>query len=530
MFDASVRWLWLTALLLAVSGGCGKYARDDPADSPAASAGGNAAAEAGSEASPTKGGRTQSGGTSSGGTSSGGSPNPPLASGGEADCGPLIDDLESGSGHICTGSGRVGVWYAFNDMTGEQWPAPTTPGVPIPTSVIPGGRGASTRAIHSYGKGFSGWGAGVGLDFAFDGVSYGVFDASAFDGIRFWARSDVPQKLQVRIGTRATKLPDYGGTCAREPCSPHARDFDVAADWVELSLPFNDLTQLGPHSSAADFLRDELTHLQFMPQTRQFDFWIDDVRFYRDRNCCTAPPAGCQSAIEFRDAVLEDRVRRSVGKRRGDLRCEDVCAVSPLVRSGLAQPAQLTDLAGLQCLLGLTRLDLTDNQIADIHPLATLARVTSLELGRNQIRDAAPLSGLHALQSLDLRGNRLASLTGLSDLPSLAWLSLDDNQLSELSPAAKLSALTVLSANRNQLVDVRALAVLPALTALSVESNPLVDLAQFLEFPNIQAVYLAGSPARCTPEEANVVRTLLARGVQVSYGNVGNDPVACVLQ
>jgi len=467
---------------------------------------------------------------SGGGTWSGGSPNPQLASGGKADCGALIDDLEDGSGRICTGDGRVGVWYAFNDETGEQWPAPTTPGVPIPTSLIPGGRGASTRAIHSYGKGFRSWGAGVGLDFVFDGVSYGSFDASAFDGIRFWARSDSSQKLQVRIGTRATKLPEYGGTCAREPCSPHAHDFDLSGDWVELSLPFNDLPQLGPRSASADFLRNELTHLQFIPTSQPFDFWIDDVRFYRERSCCTEPPAGCDGAIQFRDAVLEARVRRSAGKRQGQLHCEDVCAVSPLVSSGLAEPAEISDLSGLQCLLGLTQLDLADNQIADLHPLATLEQVTSLELSRNQIQDAAPLSGLRALQSLDLRGNRLESLAGLSDLPSLTWLAIDDNQLSELSPAARFWSLTVISANRNRLVDVRALTGLPALSGLSVESNPLQDLAQFLEFPSLQAVYLAGSPARCTPEEFSVVRALIARGMTVSYGNVGNDPVACVLQ
>src|SRR5688500_8667533 len=35
----------------------------------------------------------------------------------------LIDDLEDGTGRICEGDGRIGVWYAFNDGTGTQWPA-----------------------------------------------------------------------------------------------------------------------------------------------------------------------------------------------------------------------------------------------------------------------------------------------------------------------------------------------------------------------------------------------------------------------
>jgi hypothetical protein len=434
----------------------------------------------------------------------------------------VIDDLESGSGHICAGSGRVGVWYAFNDKTGEQWPAPTAPGVPIPTSLIPGGRGASTRALHTYGKGFSGWGAGVGLDLAFDGVSYGTYDASEFDGIRFWARSDTPQRLQVRIGTRSTKVAEYGGTCPREPCSPHAREFDVGVNWVELSLPFNDIAQLGAHSVEADFLRDELTHLQFIPQRLQpFDFWIDDVRFYRDRNCCSQPPAGCGSAIHFPDAALEERVRRSVGKRQGALGCEDVCNVSPFLRSGLVDPPKIGDLAGLQCLVGLTRLDLASNQITDVAPLASLAQLTSLKLDDNQIRDAAPLSGLRALQALDLRKNRLQSLIGLRDLPSLLWLSLDDNLLSDVSSAADLSRLTSFSAGRNALVSIRALRALPSLATLLVESNPLQDLSQFLEFPSLTIVDFSGSPESCTPEEASVVQMLVARKVSVGSGSGG---------
>ena len=494
MLEVCYRWRWAAAPIL-VALGCGKVARDDLGSTVPSSAGMSGATEVGS------------------GGSSG------TASGGEAGCGGLIDDLESGSGRICTGSGRIGVWYAFNDGLGEQWPAPTLPGVPISTSEIPGGRGGSTRAMHTYGQGFAGWGVGVGLDFAFDGTSYGSYDASAFDGIRFWARSDTVQKLRVRVSTRPTTIVDYGGTCPAKWCGPHSRDFDVGASWVELSLPFNDLPQ-------ADFLRDELTNLQFMPLVEPFDFWIDDVRFYRDRNCCAHPAAGCEGVIAFPDAALEERVRRSVGKRQGDLRCDDVCDVSPLVASGLAEPAKIEDLSGLQCLTGLTQLDLHSNQFADVRPLSSLTQLVSLNLADNLIRDAAALSGLHALESLNLQGNRLQSLTGLGDLPQLNWLSVEDNRLVDVAPAAGFTMLMVFRASRNQLADVRALAALPSLSLLLVESNPIQDLRQFLEFPSLQYVDLAGSAQSCTPEEASVVQALLARGVGVAYGSVSGG---CIL-
>jgi hypothetical protein len=104
------------------------------------------------------GSQPAAGGTGAGGT---------LATGGG--CGTKIDDMENGTGHICQGEGRTGVWYAFNSQIGTQWPAPTTPGIPIETSLIPGGRGASLRAMHTYSDVAFSY-AGIGLDLSFDGT------------------------------------------------------------------------------------------------------------------------------------------------------------------------------------------------------------------------------------------------------------------------------------------------------------------------------------------------------------------------
>jgi len=104
------------------------------------------------------GSQPAAGGTGAGGT---------LATGGG--CGTKIDDMENGTGHICQGEGRTGGWYAFNSQSGTQWPAPTTPGIPIETSLIPGGRGASLRAMHTYSDVAFSY-AGIGLDLSFDGT------------------------------------------------------------------------------------------------------------------------------------------------------------------------------------------------------------------------------------------------------------------------------------------------------------------------------------------------------------------------
>jgi len=42
----------------------------------------------------------------------------------------LVDDLNDGDGYIFNNDGRRGVWYTYNDGTGNQTPAGTPPGPP----------------------------------------------------------------------------------------------------------------------------------------------------------------------------------------------------------------------------------------------------------------------------------------------------------------------------------------------------------------------------------------------------------------
>src|SRR5207244_3618731 len=137
---------------------------------------------------------------------------------GERACGLLIDDMEDGTGRICTGAGRVGAWYEYNDGLGVQSP-PQTPGSPLLPFAIPAGSGRNGRAMfssHHYPnpgglRAPPAWGAGIGVDLAFDGSSYRTYDAQDVSGISFWARSDIFKGYEVRINTTDTTPVKYGG-------------------------------------------------------------------------------------------------------------------------------------------------------------------------------------------------------------------------------------------------------------------------------------------------------------------------------
>lgn len=272
----------------------GHDARRDPPGG-AGSGGFRDAGGAGSAGSAERGGSGAGGGAGAemGGRASGG-----VAGGaGKRACGDLIDDMEDGTGRICTGEGRVGVWYAYNDGLGTQWPAPEAPGTPILPLAIPGGRGASSRAMFSrfvyddldaIGSTDDPWGAGIGLDLDFDGFTYRTYDASRYDGITFYARGGRAfTEFHLRVNTVDSTSTDYGGSCQEEFCDTYAYYYwNLGLEWARFSVLFSELYPYLKNRGLPPFRPDQLTNIQFFfvrfrPPYPDTEIWIDDVSFFR---------------------------------------------------------------------------------------------------------------------------------------------------------------------------------------------------------------------------------------------------------
>jgi hypothetical protein len=444
-------------------------------------------------------------------------------SGGEAACGALIDDLESGSGHICRGDGRIGVWYAFNDESGIEWPAPTSPGVPIEISAIAGGRSGSARAMHAYGSGFEYWGAGVGLDFCFDGVTYGHFDAAGYDGITFWARGDPTTQFRIRVSTIPTTLDQYGGTCPSEPCSPHYLERSFTWGWAQYWVPFDELLLYGSMPTGSDsFRKDQLTNLQFYvpgPEglsypVQNFDFWIDDVAFYSGKPvCCARRPPGCEDPLVFADPTLDASVRSWVSQPSGELHCDDFCTQGALYVEGAR------DLGGLQCMPNLTELGLRHAPLDDLSPLSTLTALNSLELTDDAISQLAPLSNLVGLTRLWLGQNQVTDLGPLHALTHLTELNLAENQLSTLTPLFGLPNLRTLYLAHNQVEDLTALSGLPELAFLDLGYNRVVRLGPLVGLTKLTSLMVSHNPLQNLYELAGMSAL---RSVDLSYDQVSD--------
>jgi len=184
---------------------------------------------------------------------------------------PLIDDFEDRNARILPNEGRSGAWMVYNDGTGTQ--TPTHGNVWHPVS-IPGGRGASRYALHTWGGIFGSWGVTGGFRLA----TPSCYDASVYDGVKFWAKG--PGKILFTAKMTQVVAVEDGGTCRDKCYDVHRKAIDLSKRWAEYTVKWNELFQQG-HGQPVPFDARSLHALEFFVygEDTPFDFWIDDVSF-----------------------------------------------------------------------------------------------------------------------------------------------------------------------------------------------------------------------------------------------------------
>jgi internalin A len=184
----------------------------------------------------------------------------------------------------------------------------------------------------------------------------------------------------------------------------------------------------------------------------------------------------------------------------------------------------ISNLNGIQCLVGLKTLNLTnyssdcDSTPMDLTPLADLTGLTSLNLSGNNVSDLAPLEGLTDLTFLEIDGGCLGDITPLGNLTGLTTLFLVYNNISDITPLASLTGLTILNLDGSNISDITPLASLSNLAYLSLENTGVSDLSPLVENEGlaegdfISLLYIlldCGDPATL-----DNIQTLMDRGVE----------------
>jgi hypothetical protein len=237
---------------------------------------------------------------------------------GPADCEALSDsklELQTISDFEMQGSATY--WYFNHDLTGPSEPPLEIPirkddagvthgSVPaaamLNTIEIPGGRCGSARALHVRGGPFRDYGGGLG----YSGWGSRMDppppeDASAWDGIVFWARALPESRKNLRLDVSDINTddgqngqPQDGGLNEPPRCTSGAPENgpSVGCDkfgafatldntWRPFTVDFDEMRQAGWGLQQKVFATDQLYGMSFNFAQGYWDFWIDDVAFFR---------------------------------------------------------------------------------------------------------------------------------------------------------------------------------------------------------------------------------------------------------
>jgi hypothetical protein len=187
---------------------------------------------------------------------------------------PLIDDFEQDDSWVLAADGRRGSWITYDDGTGTQSPPSRSALFP---ARVPGGRGASKRALHVSGGRFSRWGVTFGTELA-DAACY---DASAYAGIELWAKG--PGELRVGLQMIDVQDVKYGGFCQSDCYDTHRKIIALGPGFKKYTVRWDELEQLFVAGPPVRFDPRRVRFLEFgiAPESTPFDVWIDDVSFLR---------------------------------------------------------------------------------------------------------------------------------------------------------------------------------------------------------------------------------------------------------
>ena len=170
---------------------------------------------------------------------------------------------------------------------------------------IAGGRCNSRYAMHIKGGPFLDWGGNLGFSFSppLNVTNMDVVDPQTnelrpgqdLQGITFWGRLGSPSNnnLRIEVGEMHTEQayigPEGGPICTPDTtddnselgCDKFGATAQLRPDWQQFLIPFAEMRQGGWGMRAERFDLTALLSFSFFYAQGTWDFWIDDLAFYR---------------------------------------------------------------------------------------------------------------------------------------------------------------------------------------------------------------------------------------------------------
>ena len=196
----------------------------------------------------------------------------------------IIDDFERVTGgEVPVQDGRDGSWYDYSDGSGMD---PNPSYQDFQSGIVALQAPETGFAFHGQGSGYKVWGGGYGFTLHRTDFQYCQYDASAYTGIRFRARSDQSDTISVKIVSMAVVPVFNGGSCTADCWGTHESYLDLSPEWITYTVYFQDLTIPSWAPDIGPVNLKETLEVQFQRNSSgspvSFDYWLDDIEFISD--------------------------------------------------------------------------------------------------------------------------------------------------------------------------------------------------------------------------------------------------------
>lgn len=226
--------------------------------------------------------------------------------------------------------------------------------------------------------------------------------------------------------------------------------------------------------------------------------------------------------IEWKDNILEEKVRELVGIPTGDVMYSDVKDLTSIKLT--ADPYDVDsnlihDISNFHSMPKLEHIYLEFNRVSDISVLSELTNLKELWICENILTDISPLVGLPDLQILNIGGNQIDDFSPLkemttlrklyweksnvwdcnyivdtvSSMPNLKTLIIGINNLSNMSALSSLTDLEELWISASNISDISFLSSLTNLKSLNASNNNISDISVLSNLTKLSSLDLSGN-------------------------------------
>jgi len=154
---------------------------------------------------------------------------------------------------------------------------------------------------------------------------------------------------------------------------------------------------------------------------------------------------------------------------------------------------KISEIEGLQNLINLKELNLSENKITEINHLENLVSLKKLNLSGNKIKEIEGLKSLKQLNQLYLHSNYITEIKGLKNLKNLHFLNLEKNCITEIKNLHNNVNLTTLYLNNNEINEIKNLESLRELYFLALNNNNISEIKGLDNLINLRILQLAAN-------------------------------------